>query len=324
MQKTVCLGIESTAHTFGVGILKGKKILANVRSMYKPESGGIVPHAAKEHHLRVSQKIIKEALDQARISEQDIDIVAYSAGPGLPPCLRVGFAAAKALAEKLSKPLIPVNHAVSHIEIGKLTSNFKDPVMLYVSGGNTQVLTFTEGKYRILGSTQDIAIGNALDKFARAAGIPHPGGPKVMELAKKGKYLELPYVVKGMDVSFSGIVTKATSLLKKARLEDLCFSLQETCFSMLVEVTERAVAHTEKNEVLLAGGVAANARLREMMEIMCRERGAKFAVVPSELAGDQGAMIAWTGILVWNSKQIVEPDIYPRWKTDEVEVTWIR
>ncbi len=324
----ICLGIESTAHTFGIGIADGSgKILANAKDVYKPKEGyGIIPMEAAKHHSVVSEEILQKALNEAKIGLNEIDIIAYSAGPGLPPCLRAGAKFAELLSARLEKPLIPVNHCISHIEIGKLASGASDPVTLYVSGGNTQVIAFAERMYRVFGETLDVGIGNALDQFAREAGLDFPGGPKIEQLAKTGKYIKLPYTVKGMDLSFSGIITEALRQLKKsARLEDVCFSLQETAFAMLVEVTERAVAHTGKNEVLLTGGVAANKRLQEMLEIMCNERGAKFFTVPRELAGDNGAMISWTGILAYRSgeKPVKKAETNSRWRTDEVDVKWI-
>ncbi len=316
----ICLGIESTAHTFGVGIVKDKEVLSNVRDIYVPKKGGIHPREATEHHSDVAADVIKKALDEAKIKLEDIDIIAFSAGPGLPPCLRIGAFVARYLGLKTGKPVIPVNHCIAHIEIGKMKTGSKDPVTLYVSGGNTQVIAFTEGRYRVFGETQDQGIGNMLDQFARNAGLKHPGGPKIEELAKKGKYLELPYVVKGMDMSFSGILTSATKKIKKNKLEDICFSLQETCFAMLTEVTERALAHTDKIEVLLTGGVAANKRLQDMLDIMCKERDAKFFVVPRDLAGDNGAMIAWTGLLDKKKYSLDETKIDRFWRTDQVEI----
>jgi N6-L-threonylcarbamoyladenine synthase/protein kinase Bud32 len=232
------------------------------------------------------------------------------------------------LSKRIKKPLIGVNHCVAHIEVGRLTTKLNDPVTLYVSGANTQVIAFVSGKYRIFGETQDIGIGNALDKFGREANLEFPYGPKIEKLAKGGNWIQLPYVVKGMDLSFSGIITEATKKLKQGNaMEDVCFSLQETTFAMLTEVVERAMAHTGKNEALLTGGVAANGRLQEMLGTMCRERGGKFAVVPMEYSGDNGAMIAWMGMLGCKSGQKpLDPDkaeILPRWRTDEVEVKWI-
>ena len=276
--------------------------------------------------LKIMNKVLTSSLKVAKIEMEEVDILSYTAGPGLPPCLLVGANLADQLSKKYKKPLIPVNHCIAHLEIGKLTTGAKDPVFLYLSGGNTQVIAFVEGKYRIFGETQDMAVGNCLDVVAREIGLPMPGGPKIEELAKKGKYVELPYVVKGMDVSFSGIATAAIKLFKKGiSKEDIAYSLQETCFAMLTEVTERALAHTGKEEVLLVGGVAANKRLQEMVKIMCEERGAKMYVVLPKYSGDNGVMIAWTGLLAYKSgwKAKFKDKIRPRWRTDEVEITWV-
>lgn len=321
----ICLGIESTAHTFGIGIIdEGGNVLANVWDMYKPEKGGIHPREAADHHADISGEILNKALDEAKLKIQDIDLIAFSQGPGLPQCLKIGAVVGRTLAKKINKPLIGVNHCIAHIEIGKEKTGAKDPVTLYVSGGNTQVLAFVEGKYRCFGETMDIAIGNCLDQFARSQGLKHPGGPKIEKLAKGGKWIDMPYVVKGMDLSFSGILSHAKRKAKDHKLEDVCYSLQETCYSMLAEVVERAVAHTDKEEVLLTGGVAASQRLREILKTMCDERDAKFFVVPKEYSGDNGAMIAWAGILAHKTGS-VEKDtkIRQKWRTDECPVKWV-
>ena len=323
----ICLGIESTAHTFGIGIIDDKgKILANVKDTYKAEKGsGIIPQEAKKHHEKVKIKLLEDALKQANLSLDDVDLIAFSQGPGLPPCLWVGLEFAKEISVENKIPLIGVNHPIGHLEIAKLETGLKDPVFIYVSGGNTQIIAYASGRYRIFGETEDIAIGNALDTFARNVGLPNPGGPEIEKLSKKGKYVKLPYVVKGMDLSFSGIVTAAEKLYKEGnKLEDVCFSLQETCFSMLVEVTERALAHTDKKEVLLTGGVAANKRLTKMLDVMCKERDCIFKSVPFEYAGDNGLMIAWAGILAHKSGH-GNKELKPisRWRTDEVEINWV-
>ncbi|MBC7219653.1 MAG: bifunctional N(6)-L-threonylcarbamoyladenine synthase/serine/threonine protein kinase [Hadesarchaea archaeon] len=326
----ICLGIEGTAHTFGIGIVNSAgKVLANSTRTYVPEKGGIHPREAAQFHAAHARAVLDEALRTAKIEIEDIDLVAFSQGPGLGPVLRTAATAARALAVWLDVPIIGVNHCIAHMEIGRLTEGARDPVALYVSGGNTQVIAFDAGHYRIFGETIDIPIGNCLDVFAREIGIPHPGGPTVEKLAKDGKnYLPLPYVVKGMDLSFSGLMTEAIRRHREgANINDLCFSLQETAFAALVEVTERALAHTEKKEVLLTGGVAANGRLREMLKLMAREHHAKFFVPPKELCGDQGAMIAWNGILAYKSgfrQSIEDTKVKQRWRTDEVEVTWRR
>ncbi len=322
----ISLGIEGTAHTFSAGIAKDEEILSDAKDMYKPKEGwGIHPSEAALHHRKVKEEILQKALDEASLRMDDIDIISYSAGPGLPPCLKVTWEFAKELAEKCGKPLMPVNHCIAHIEIGRLLTKSEDPIVIYVSGGNTQVIGYAAGRYRVFGETQDIAIGNAIDTFIREAGLGYPGGPIMEKLASKSKnYIELPYVVKGMDLSFSGILTAAAKKLKTEKLEDLCFSFQETCFAMLVEVTERALSHTGKNEVLLTGGVAANKRFMEMCSIMCSERGAKFYAVPTEYSGDNGAMIAYTGMLQHTAAQSpAVKDFRRNWRTDEVEVGWI-
>ncbi len=309
-----------------MGIVDDKgKILANERDIYRPPLGwGIHPAEAAKHHEEVAQRVYEAALSKAGLRLGDINFVAFSQGPGMPPCLHKGLN----FALSLNKSLIGVNHCIAHIEIGRLSSGLSDPITLYTSGANTQVLGFVSGRYRCFGETMDVGLGNALDKFGRESGLEFPAGPKIEELAKSGKYIELPYVVKGMDLSFSGIVTDALQRLNKGiKIEDLCFSLQETFFAMLTEVTERALAHTGKSECLLTGGVAANRRLQEMLEIMCKERGAKFYVVPRELAGDCGANIAWTGVLAFKSGakplSYGEAKILPRWRTDDAEVPWL-
>jgi N6-L-threonylcarbamoyladenine synthase len=320
----ICLGIESTAHTFGIGIVNDKKIISNEKSVYIPKKGfGIIPKEAAQYHSENALEVLRNSLEKSKLKMSDIDIIAFSAGPGLPQCLRVGAVFARALALKNKKPLVPVNHCIAHIEIGKLTTQSKDPVVLYLSGGNTQVIAFVEGRYRVFGETQDIPIGNALDNLARGLNLEMPGGPKIESLAKNGKYIELPYVVKGMDLSFAGLTTEAVKRFENgAKTEDISFSFQETCFAMLAEITERAVAHTDKEEVLLVGGVAANKRLQEMLRIMTNERGANFFVVPQEYAGDNGAMIAWTGILAHQKSYdipIESSQIRQKWRIDEVE-----
>src|SRR3989344_7764554 len=185
----------------------------------------------------------------------------------------------KELSLKLKKPVIPVNHCVAHLEVGQ-TTNAKDPVMLYASGANTQVIAYVSGKYRVFGETLDIGVGNFIDNFARFSGIGFPGGPKIEKLAlgrtpqvyleksskkifTRGNLIELPYTIKGMDVAFSGILTNLKQKLDsnsprddtavpKYNLNDLAYSMQEHVFAMLVETAERALAHVGKNELLFA------------------------------------------------------------------------
>jgi N6-L-threonylcarbamoyladenine synthase/protein kinase Bud32 len=223
---------------------------------------------------------------------------------------------------------------VAHIEIGKLKTGTRDPVALYVSGGNTIVAAFDCGRYRVFGETLDIALGNCLDVFAREAGLRQgkglPFGAALEQLAANGeKLVSLPYTVKGMDLSLSGLLTAAVTLLHRGgcKLEDLCYSLQENAFSMVTEVTERALAHTEKKEVLLTGGVAANTRLQSMLKVIAEEHDARFSVVPREFATDNGAMIAWTGVLAYTHGVVTpveESFVKLRWRLDRVDVSWLK
>lgn len=320
----ITIGLEGTAHTIGVGIVHDSgEVLANVMKTYLPEEG-IHPREAANHHSREVVKLISSAMDRADVSRDEIDAVAFSQGPGLGPCLRTTATAARSLALSLEVPLVGVNHCIAHIEIGKLLTDASDPVLLYVSGGNTQVIAFTKGRYRVFGETLDIGLGNMLDKFAREHGIPFPGGPEIEKMALDGENLiELPYSVKGMDVSFSGILTAL--LNSDEDLNDLCYSTQETTFAMMTEVTERALAHTGKDEVLLGGGVVRNKRLREMIEIMTGERGASSYVPPGEFCVDNGAMIAWTGSLMQRvgcTVAVEDSHINQNFRTDEVDVLW--
>lgn len=326
----IIVGVESTAHTFGVGVVKNGKILSNIKHTYTTETGGIIPTEAAKHHIYYKNILYAEALKKANIDEKDIGGIAFSQGPGLSPCLLEGMKFAKELNKKLNVPLIPVNHCVAHLEIGKLT-RAKDPILLYASGANTQIIAYASGKYRVFGETLDIGVGNFIDTFARYAGIGFPGGPVIQELAEKGKnYIELPYSVKGMDISLSGILTNLNQKLnsKKYSLNDLAFSLQETVFSMLVEISERALAHTGKKELLIGGGVGCNKRLQEMCKIMCKERNAKFFVLDNSLLTDNGAMIAYLGEIMIKSKnksefvKKEEIDILPKQRTDDVTVYW--
>ncbi|MFX0034358.1 MAG: KEOPS complex N(6)-L-threonylcarbamoyladenine synthase Kae1 [Candidatus Hermodarchaeota archaeon] len=331
--KKLCLGIESTAHTFSVGILDfDGNVYSLINHIFIPEEGGLHPALIREQHLNNFMKIVNKALNEAKISIKNLNLIAFSQSPGLGPVLKIGAWVARSLSLLLEIPIVGVNHCIAHVEIGRLMCNITDPLTLYVSGGNTIVSAFESQKYQIFGETLDLPIGNMIDSFARDAGLQHPGGPKIEKLALESKkYLPLPYVVKGMDLSFSGLYTATKRLLesekynKKYNLNDIAYSLQETAFSMLTEVTERALAHTEKNEVLLTGGVAANKRLQQMIEYISNEHDAKFEVVPLKYAGDNGAMIGWTGILRYLSEggqNIFETIIKPKERMDQITIPW--
>ncbi|MBI1973080.1 tRNA (adenosine(37)-N6)-threonylcarbamoyltransferase complex transferase subunit TsaD [Candidatus Woesearchaeota archaeon] len=319
----IVLGIESTAHTFGAAIVNKKgQVLSDVRDIFTTTTGGMIPTQVAEHHTQVADSVITKAFADAKVNH--VDLVVYSRGPGLAPCLHVGIAKAKEYAKSFGCDIIGANHPMAHLTSGLLFTEAQDPVMLYLSGANTQIIALEAGKYRVFGETEDVGLGNALDKFARTLGLGFPGGPQIEQLALQGKWIELPYTVKGMDVAFSGIITRVTQLAKKGvAKEDLCYSLQEVFFSMITEVTERAMAHLNKQEVLLIGGVAANKRLCSMLGTMCKARGATFFAVPMQYAGDNGAMIAWQGLLEYHAgRREKKLDIYPYERCDEIDVIW--
>ncbi|WP_409200310.1 bifunctional N(6)-L-threonylcarbamoyladenine synthase/serine/threonine protein kinase [Methanobrevibacter sp. DSM 116169] len=328
MNIVISLGIEGTAEKTGIGIVNSNgNVLAMAGEQLYPEEGGIHPRIAAEHHAKWIPKLIPEAIKKAGITYDDIDLISFSQGPGLGPALRAVATSARTLSLSLNKPLIGVNHCIGHIEIGKLDTGAVNPVSLYVSGGNSQVISYESGRYRIFGETLDIAIGNCLDQFGRETGLGHPGGPVVEKLAQNGNYLNLPYIVKGMDFSFSGLLSAALRLYEKgSKIEDISYSLQENAFSMLVEVTERALSHTQKDEVMLCGGVSANKRLREMLAIMAEEHGAEFYLPEMKYCGDNGAMIAWLGLLTYDAFgpiAIKDSEIIQRFRVDEVDVPWV-
>jgi N6-L-threonylcarbamoyladenine synthase len=327
--KIYCLGVESTAHTFGVGIASSDlEILVDEKSIYKPPIGkGIHPRGAAQHHCSEAPKVLYQALIKFGYKPDLIDAIAFSLGPGLGPSLRTGATIARAIATWFDKPLIPVHHAIGHIELASLLTGAKDPLVLLVSGGHTTITAFVEGRWRIFGETEDITLGNLLDMFAREASLPSPGGLSIELFAKKGvEFIDLPYVVKGNDVSFSGILTAVKEKLhSNHKLEDICFSLQEVAFSMLTEAFERALAYTEKKEVLLVGGVAANKRLQQMIQEISKDHDSAFFVVPQKYSGDCGAQIAWTGVLAHQSGVSIDVEksfVKSKWRLDEVSSPW--
>ena len=326
---SLILGIESTAHTFGASVASTDgHILSDAKRVYVPLTGrGIHPREAAQHHSSIADGVIRDALSEAKVSARELDGVAVALGPGLGPTLRIGATLARAIASKLEIPLIPVHHAIGHIEIGALTTHSRDPLVVLLSGGHTTIAAFASRRWRIYGETEDITIGNLLDMFAREAILASPGGPEIERLAAKGKnFIELPYTVKGNDVSYSGLLTAATKLLHAGRpIEDLCLSVQEVSFSMLAEAVERSLAHTEKKELLLVGGVASNMALRKKLEIVAGEHEAVFRAVDPKFAGDCGAQISWTGALAFGHRlfaDIERSQVKPRWRLDEVDIPW--
>jgi len=329
--KGFILGIESTAHTFSASVVSARgEILSNSKSVYKPPEGsGIHPFEASQSHLASAARVLAEAMCVSGVSQNEISAVAYAMGPGLGPCLRVGAVAARTLALSLGVPLVPVNHAVGHIELGCLLTGAQDPVVLLVSGGHTMIIAFSGGKWRILGESLDLTLGQLLDQFGRHHGLGSPCGAAIEEASSKSlNYLRLPYSVKGNDVSFSGLLTASKALLDGGEsFSDVSYSIQETAFAMVTEVTERCLAFTSKNEVLIVGGVAANRRLGLMMTAMAKRHSSKVHLAPVEYSGDCGAQIAWTGLLAHEQGIEIPVDdskVRQSWRLDTVEIPWRR
>jgi N6-L-threonylcarbamoyladenine synthase/protein kinase Bud32 len=323
---TRVLGIEGTAWAASAAVHETDTDSLFVETeAYQPESGGIHPREAAEHMRESIPAVIDAALAAA---EGPIDAVAFSRGPGLGPCLRIVGTAARTLAGRLDVPLVGVNHMVAHLEIGRHRSGFASPVCLNASGANAHVLGFRNGRYRVLGETMDTGVGNAIDKFTRHLDWEHPGGPKVERAAADGEYVELPYVVKGMDFSFSGLASAAMDAVDDGvPVEDVCFGLQETVFGMLTEVAERALSVTGRDELVLGGGVGQNDRLREMLAAMTDQRGAEFFAPEPELLRDNAGMIAVLGAKMAEAGATIpveESGIDPDFRPDQVPVTWRR
>ena len=341
----ICLGIESTAHTLGVGIVEqgtsakgGRRVLANAKRMYRPPAGqGILPRAAADFHGENFLPVLSEALAAAGAGLRDVDLFAFSRGPGIGQCLRVSCTGAKYLASKYGKPLVGVNHCAAHLEISRGLLKMRDPLYVYVSGANTQLIVANHAgahknrrgtglahgapRYAVLGETMDMGLGNLFDVFAREAGFAYPHGSEVARLAVKGKYFPLPYTVKGMNFAFAGLLTSAVREVGKRKTEDICHSLLETAFAEICEASERALCLTGKKEVTVCGGVAQNARFCEMLSLVAKEHGARFGVVAPEYNADNGAMIAYLGALEHKRGMrgkigALKPDGY--WRIDEV------
>lgn len=368
----ICLGIESTAHTLGVGICEkedggargsagrgrgGMRVLANCKRMYRPPKGqGILPRAAADFHSENFLPVLSEALAASGIKLREVGLFSFSRGPGIGQCLRVSCAGAKYLAAKYSRPVIGVNHCAAHLEISRGLLGMKDPLYVYVSGANTQLIvanrageaargrTHSENaqlivgnhasgrmrgaglaqgapRYLVLGETLDMGLGNLFDVFAREAGLFPSHGSEVARLAGHGDYFPLPYTVKGMNFAFAGLLTSAVRAVGKRSNEDICRSLMETSFAELCEAAERALCLTGKREVTVCGGVAQNARFCEMLSMVAKEHGARFGTVAPEYNADNGAMIAYIGLLehergVRAGKENLKPDGY--WRIDEV------
>jgi N6-L-threonylcarbamoyladenine synthase len=343
----IALGLEGSANKLGIGVIHHSgpvscpkvTILSNLRHTFvSPPGTGFLPKDTARHHRAEFVPLALRALAEAAVPVSAVDCICFTQGPGMGAPLTAVAVAARALALLWDRPLVGVNHCVGHIEMGRAITGAANPVVLYVSGGNTQVIAYAERRYRIFGETLDIAVGNCLDRFARTLRISNDPAPgyNIELLARRGgaRLLDLPYTVKGMDCSFSGILASADVLAAQMRAgggeaafgpEDLCFSLQETVFAMLVEITERAMAHVGSSQVLIVGGVGSNERLQQMMGAMTQARGGSVYATDERFCIDNGIMIAHAGLLAYETgfrTELEDTQTTQRFRTDEVYVKW--
>ncbi|MBR3882772.1 MAG: tRNA (adenosine(37)-N6)-threonylcarbamoyltransferase complex transferase subunit TsaD [Clostridia bacterium] len=301
------MGIESSCDETSVAIVKnGREVLSNViNSQIKihEEYGGVVPEIASRCHTEVINKIMKEALEEAKVTLDDIDAIAVTHGPGLVGALLVGVSYAKGLSYVTGKPLIPVNHIEGHIAGNYLTHNdLKPPFLcLIISGGHTHLVKVTDyNDFEILGKTRDDAVGEAFDKVARVVGLGYPGGPKVDNLAKEGKpNIKLPVThFDNLDFSFSGIKTAVINLNHKdpnINKADLCASFQAAVTEMLTSNVIKAIKEFDTDKIVIAGGVSRNSYIRKSFDDLANELNIKVYYPEPILCTDNAAMIAAMG-----------------------------
>ena len=343
-KKTTILGIETSCDETAVSIIQENGsdkplILSNVVSSQvdvHKEFGGVVPELAARSHIEKINLIAKKAIDESKIKIKEIDAVAATAGPGLIVCLSVGLNFGKTIALSLKKPFIAVNHLEGHALSPKLNFEINYPyLLLLISGGHTQFLSVKGlGKYKRLGTTIDDALGEAFDKTAKLLGIEFPGGPKIEEYAKKGnshRYeLPKPIIHKGgCNLSFAGLKTAVLRITKQIKTEqekyDLASSFQKTVEEILYKKSKVAfkefknINGDKENTFVVAGGVAANKKIREVLTKLCNEENFDAIFPPINLCGDNAAMIAMVGLEKFKIKQFNKLDYpaKPRWALDE-------
>lgn len=306
MKDILTLGIESSCDETSVAVVKnGREVLSNVintQIAIHTQFGGVVPEIASRKHIENISDVTREALREAGIKYEDIDLIACTYGPGLVGALLVGVSYAKALSYAIDKPLVGTNHIEGHIAANYITNKKLEPpfLCLVISGGHTHLVHIKNYKdFEILGKTRDDAIGEAFDKVARVIGLGYPGGPKIDALAKEGNpSIGLPKTrFENLDFSFSGIKTAVINLHHKmpdVNKADLCASFEKTVTEELLENTLEAANKLKLNKIALAGGVSANSYIRANFEKL-REKGFEIYYPELKLCTDNAAMIASAG-----------------------------
>jgi N6-L-threonylcarbamoyladenine synthase len=343
-KKPIILGIESSCDETAASIITENEhgnpiILSNIVSSQvdvHKDFGGVVPELAARAHIEKIDLITQKAIEKSKVKLEDVDAIAATAGPGLVVCLSVGLSFAKALALSLNKPLIAVNHLEGHALSPRLNSKLNYPyLLLLISGGHTQFLDVQElGVYKRLGTTIDDAVGEAFDKTAKLIGIEFPGGPKIEEYAKKGdpnKYnLPKPILNKGgCNLSFAGLKTAVLKISKEIKTDqekfDLAASFQKTIEEILIKKSKIAIKefrnkyNKKEHTFVIAGGVAANKKIREVLINLCKEEDFIPIFPPINLCGDNAAMIALVGLEKSKIKKFDNLDypVKPRWPLDK-------
>ncbi len=344
IKKTLILGIESSCDETAASLITVNEqgipvILSNIISSQievHKKYGGVVPELAARSHIEKIDKIVQKAIDESGRKIDEIDAVASTAGPGLIVCLSVGLSFGKAFAYSINKPFIAINHLEGHALSPKINSDLNFPyLLLLISGGHSQFLSVQGlGKYKRLGTTIDDALGEAFDKTAKLLGVDFPGGPQIEILAKKGdsnKYdLPKPIFNKGgCNLSFAGLKTAILKIAKDIKTEqekfDLAASFQKTIEIILYKKTKIAfkefekITNLKKKVFVVAGGVAANKKIRSTLIDLCNEENYQYIFPPTELCGDNAAMIAMVGLEKFNKKKFDKLDhpALPRWPLDK-------
>lgn len=317
MKQTLIMAIESSCDETAVAIVAdGKEIISNIVATQidvHKEFGGVIPEVASRIHVENISMVIEEALQKANVTMDDIDAIAVTQGPGLVGCLHIGVQAAKTLAWAFHKPLVPVHHIAGHIYANRLITDLRFPLMaLVVSGGHTELVYMkNEWDFEILGTTQDDAIGEAGDKVGRVLGLPYPGGVYVDKLAKEGKpiyALAKPKTEHELDFSFSGLKSSVLQFIDRCKRKgetflpaDLAASYQETALDALLLRARKALDMYHPTQMVLAGGVAANSRLREKVEqdLTKEYPDIDFVIPPLSCCTDNAAMIAVAGYIAY-------------------------
>lgn len=331
----IILAIESSCDETSIAILKNEnELLANVISTQiavHQKYGGVMPEIASRLHVENIGVVLKEALEQAHITMEDVSAIAVTSGPGLIGALHVGLQCAKTLALMYNKPLIPVHHLAGHIYANEYVAPLKFPCLaIIVSGGNTELVIMDKHlSFNIIGETRDDAIGEAFDKVARVVGLPYPGGVSIDRLSKEGKYaykLPRPLNDHSYDYSYSGIKTAVINLVhnlkqrgEEINVPDLAYSFQKTAVDLLLDKALPAIEEYKCVQVVLAGGVSANSYLREQIVERTKNKDVEVIIPPIWCTTDNAAMIAKVGSYLFDENVFADLSLSanPCWKLED-------